>query len=580
MTAPDVERAGPGQQIGGPAAASDAHPVERGPADRRLILSVALAVPVLVLSTVPAWQFRHWQWIALALAAPVAVWGAWPLHRGAARLLRRGEAGPDTLGSLGTLAALGWSLCALLLGAAGEPGTTQPFDLTVGAADAPHLEVAAGAPVLILLGRLLDARYRRHVGAVGAVDADAAGPFVPIMITLAVATLGFWLGAGAAPGFAAAAAVAVLLVACPRALGLAAPTALLAGTARGARFGILIAGRHALASAHAVDTVLLDRTGMVTTGEMAVHGVHPAAGVDAALVLRLAGSVEQASAHPVGRAIAAAAQAGADGELPDVAEFDSSPGLGVRGVVAEVADGAVLAHAVLVGRPELLAEHDIELPAELVAARAAATAAGHTAVVVAWDGIPRAVIAVRDTVRPGSAQAVRGLRALGLRPMLLTGDDGAAARVLAERIGIDADAVLPEVRPECRLELIRRLQGEGRTVALIGDGPDDATLLAAADLGLAADARTDGVDLGLARHDPLAVLDAIRLARHTLAVGRTGLLLAIGYHLLALPLAGLGLLDPLIAAAAMVCGPVLVVTNSLRLHRFYPGAPDASPGAP
>jgi Cu+-exporting ATPase len=329
-----------------------------------------------------------------------------------------------------------------------------------------------------------------------------------------------------------------------------------------------------------VDTVLLDRTGMLTTGKMAVHGVHPAAGVDAALVLRLAGSVEQASAHPVGRAIAAAAQAAADGELPGVAEFDSSPGLGVRGVVAEVADGAVLAHAVLVGRPELLAEHDIELPGELVAARAAATAAGHTAVAVAWDGIPRAVIAVRDTVRPGSAQAVRGLRALGLRPMLLTGDDGAAARVLAERIGIDADAVLADVRADGRLELLRRLQGEGRTVALIGDGPDDAALLAAADLGLAADARTDGVDLVVARHDPLAVLDAIRLARHTLAVGRTGLLLAIGYHLLALPLASLGLLDPLIAAAAMVCGPVLVVTNSLRLRRFHPGAPDASPDAP
>ena len=581
----------------------------------RLLVSTLLALPVVTLSVLPEWQFRHWQWIALTLTAPVVVWGGWPFHRAALRYGRRGRATTDTLVSLGTLAAFGWSVYALLAGTAGETGLLRPFRVILiggAGADATLLEVAAGVTVLALAGRYLEAACRHRAGAAlrGPVLPDGAlvelvtrpgetiadhgadlgrggdlspdpdpgtTAFAPLVIGLAVTTLGYWLGAGAGPAHAVIATVAVLLVAGPCAVGLATPTALLAGIGRGTQLGILINGPEVLGSSRAVDTVVLGRTGTLTTGVITVHAVHPAEGVDADQALRLAGAVEQACEHPVARAITAAAvaAAGAD-ELPGVAEFDSTPGVGVRGVIAELEGDTVIAHAVLVGRPALLAELDIELPADLVDARATTEAAGHSAVTVAWDGVARAVIAVGDEVRPDSAAAVGGLRALGLTPILLTGDDGAAARVLAGQVGIDPEAVLAEVGPDDTVGVVRRLQGEGRVVAVIGDREADAAALAAADLGLALGpgAAAAGDHRTPLRGGLPAALDAIRLARRTLRVIRSNRWFAVAYHTAALPLAASGLLNPLLAGAAMASSSVFVLANSLRLRRFCAGRPD------
>jgi Cu+-exporting ATPase len=663
----------------------------------RLVISTVLAVPVIALSMVPVLQFTYWQWISLALAAPVVVWGALPFHRAAWTNLRHGAATMDTLVSLGTLAALGWSLYALLLGTAGTPGMTHPFTLTVApaeGADAVYLEVAAGVTVFILAGRYVEARSKRRAGAAlralldlgakdvsvfregsevrvpidllavgerfvvrpgetiatdgdvedgsSAIDASmvtgesvpaevrpgdavvggcvnaggrlvvratrvgsdtqlarmarlvedaqsgkaavqrladrVSGVFVPVVIAVAVATLGFWLGGGGGTAAAFTAAVAVLIIACPCALGLATPTALLVGTGRGAQLGILIKGPEVLESTRRVDTVVLDKTGTVTTGTMEVRAVHTVDGVEGNTALRLAGSVEQASEHPIGRAIAAAAET-ATGKLPGVAEFDSHPGRGVRGVVAEVVPVSdtteeVVAHAVVVGRPALLAEHDIALPAGLAAAQATAEAGGNTAVAVAWDGVARAVVVVGDAVKPTSAEAVRRLRRLGLTPMLLTGDNAPTAQAVAAEVGIDADAVIAEVAPEDKVAAVRRLQGEGKVVAMVGDGVNDAAALAAADLGLAMGTGTDvaieASDLTLVRADLLAAVDAIRLSRHTLAVIKGNLFWAFAYNVAALPLAAAGLLNPMIAGAAMAFSSVFVLTNSLRLRRFRP----------
>jgi Cu+-exporting ATPase len=350
------------------------------------------------------------------------------------------------------------------------------------------------------------------------------------------------------------------------------------GTGRGAQLGILIKGPEVLESTRRVDTVVLDKTGTVTTGTMEVRAVHTVDGVEGNTALRLAGSVEQASEHPIGRAIAAAAET-ATGKLPGVAEFDSHPGRGVRGVVAEVVPASdateeVVAHAVLVGRPALLAEHDIALPADLAAAQATAEADGSTAVAVAWDGVARAVVVVGDAVKPTSAEAVRRLRRLGLTPMLLTGDNAPTAQAVAAEVGIDADAVIAEVAPEDKVAAVRRLQGEGKVVAMVGDGVNDAAALAAADLGLAMGTGTDvaieASDLTLVRADLLAAVDAIRLSRHTLAVIKGNLFWAFAYNVAALPLAAAGLLNPMIAGAAMAFSSVFVLTNSLRLRRFRP----------
>ncbi|MFF0226802.1 heavy metal translocating P-type ATPase [Streptomyces sp. NPDC004629] len=390
-----------------------------------------------------------------------------------------------------------------------------------------------------------------------------SGVFVPVVIALAVATLGFWLGNGAGLTAAFTAAVAVLIIACPCALGLATPTALLVGTGRGAQLGILIKGPEVLESTRRADTVVLDKTGTVTTGNMTLLAVHPAEDTDEQDVLRLAGALEHASEHPVARAVASAA-ADRVGPLPAPEDFANVPGRGVQGVV----DG----HAVLAGREQLLADWAMSLPEKLRRVKAVAEAAGRTAVVVAWDGRARAVLEVADAVKDTSAEAIRRLRDLGLTPVLLTGDNRAVAEAVAAEVGIAPEHVIAEVLPQDKVDVVRRLQGEGRSVAMVGDGVNDAAALAQADLGLAMGTGTDAAieagDLTLVRGDLRVAADAIRLARSTLGTIRSNLFWAFAYNVAALPLAAAGLLNPMIAGAAMAFSSVFVVGNSLRLRRF------------
>jgi len=672
-----VEQAGYGATL--PRAAEDdgVAPVAEDPVDalrRRVVVSLVLSVPVVVLAMVSAWQFDHWQWLSLVLAAPVVVWGAWPFHRAAWANLRHGTSTMDTLVSVGTLAALGWSLYALFLGTAGEPGMTHPFELTVERTDGAgniYLEAAAGVTTFILAGRWFEARSKRRAGAalrallelgardvavlrdgreervavdqlvvgdrfvvrpgekvatdgeveqgssavdrsmltgesvpeeVGPGDAvvgatvnaggrlvvratrvgsdtqlaqmarlveDAqngkaevqrladrvSGVFVPVVIGLAVATLGFWLGAGVGASAAFTAAVAVLIIACPCALGLATPTALMVGTGRGAQMGILIKGPEVLESTRRVDTVVLDKTGTVTTGRMTLVDVVAARGEDADEVLRLAGALEDASEHPIARAVAAGA-AERLGELPVVEDFRAEAGHGVRGRVG--------GREVTVGRPT--GEID--------------RADGHTVVEVAWDDRARGWLAVADAVKPTSAEAVARLRELGLRPVLLTGDHEAVARSVAAEVGIAPDQVVAGVLPADKVDVVKRLQAEGRVVAMVGDGVNDAAALAQADLGLAMGTGTDVAieagDLTLVRGDLRVAADAIRLSRRTLATIKGNLFWAFAYNVAALPLAAAGLLNPMIAGAAMALSSVFVVSNSLRLRRFRPLVHDGS----
>ncbi|GAB3686275.1 heavy metal translocating P-type ATPase [Actinocorallia lasiicapitis] len=390
-----------------------------------------------------------------------------------------------------------------------------------------------------------------------------SGIFVPVVIVLAVATLGFWLGDGAPAATAFTAAVAVLIIACPCALGLATPTALLVGTGRGAQLGILIKGPEVLESTKAVDTIVLDKTGTVTEGRMSLIRVVTAEGQDEEEVLRLAGALEHASEHPIARAIARAAEK-RTGPLAVPDDFQNLAGLGVQGVV----DG----HGVLVGREQLLGEWALRLPAELALAKQAAESAGQTAVAVAWDGEARAVLVVADTIKETSAEAVRRFRELGLTPILLTGDNEAAARAVAAEVGITE--VVAEVQPADKVDVVKRLQAEGRTVAMVGDGVNDAAALAQADLGLAMGTGTDvaieAADLTLVRGDLRAAADALRLSRRTLATIKGNLFWAFAYNVAALPLAAAGLLNPMLAGAAMAFSSVFVVSNSLRLRRFRP----------
>ncbi|MFE5505603.1 heavy metal translocating P-type ATPase [Amycolatopsis japonica] len=646
----------------------------------RLVVSAVLAVPVIVLAMVPAWQFPYWQWVSLALAAPVVTWGAWPFHRPAWTNLRHGAATMDTLISLGVVAATLWSLYALLFGTAGTPGMRHGFELTMerghGAGNV-YLEVAAGVTTFLLAGRYFEARSKRRSGAalralleLGAKDVallkdgiesrvpigelktgdefvvrpgekiatdgvvteggsavdlsmltgeavpvevvagdsvvggtvNASGRlvvratrigadtrlaqmarlvedaqngkarvqrladrvsavFVPVVIALAVGTLGFWLGAGSGADAAFTAAVAVLIIACPCALGLATPTALLVGTGRGAQLGILIKGPEVLESTRAVDTVVLDKTGTVTAGKMSLTDLF---GDDETEVLRLAAAVEHGSEHPIARAIVAAAEERV-GELPPVGGFRNVEGLGV---VGEVEGKTVLA-----GRPALLDRHGIAVGDEFTQAKKVAEERGATAVVVAWDGEARGVVVVADTVKPTSAEAVAGLKALGLRPVLLTGDNAGSAEAVAAEVGIDE--VVAEVLPAGKVDVVKRLQARGNVVAMVGDGVNDAAALAQADLGLSMGTGTDAAieagDLTLVRGDLRATVDAIRLARRTLGTIKGNLFWAFAYNVAALPLAALGLLNPMIAGAAMAFSSIFVVTNSLRLRRFRTG---------
>ncbi|MFI9234198.1 heavy metal translocating P-type ATPase [Streptomyces rimosus] len=665
---------------------TDAHDRELAGLRQRLTVSVVLAVPVVLLSMVPSFQFDNWQWLCLTLAAPVVVWGAFPFHRAAWTNLRHGAATMDTLVSLGTLAAFGWSLWALFFGDAGVPGMRHGFDLTVARTEgssAIYLEAAAGVTAFLLLGRYLEARSKRKAGAAlrallelgakdvavlrdgrevrvpveqlavgdrfvvrpgekiatdgtvvegrAAVDAsmltgesvpidvapgdDVTGAtvntsgrlvieasrvggdtqlarmaalveaaqsgkanvqrladrvsavFVPVVLVIAVGTLAGWLLATGDATASFTAAVAVLIIACPCALGLATPTALLVGTGRGAQLGILIRGPEVLESTRRIDTVVLDKTGTVTTGRMSLYEAVPAPGVAEEELLRLAGALEHSSEHPIARAIAEGARERL-GELPEPEDFENVAGLGVRGVV----DG----HSILVGRERLLRQEAEKastagaLPEALAAARDAAEAAGRTAVLVAWDGRPRGLLSVADTVKEGSAEAVRRLRTLGLSPVLLTGDNKAVADAVAAEVGIDE--VIAEVLPEDKVAVVERLRGEGRSVAMVGDGVNDAAALAAADLGLAMGTGTDAAmeagDLTLVRGDLRVAADAIRLARRTLATIKGNLFWAFGYNVAAVPLAAAGLLNPMIAGAAMAFSSVFVVSNSLRLRRF------------
>ena len=646
----------------------------------RLIGSIVLSVPVILMAMIPALQFPYWQWMSLVLAAPVVIWGAWPFHRAAWVNLRHGAATMDTLISVGTSAALAWSVYALFFGTAGAVGMTHPFTLAIAPSDGAgniYLEVAAGVTMFVLAGRYFEKRAKKQAGAAlrallelgakevavlrdgtetripvadqrvgdefvvrpgekiatdgvivsgsSAVDqsmltgeavpvevgqgdtvtgatvnaggrlvvratrvgsdtqlaqmaqlvedaqsgkaevqrlADRiSGVFVPIVIVIAVATLGAWIGAGFPLSAAFTAAVAVLIIACPCALGLATPTALLVGTGRGAQLGILIKGPEILESTRRVDTIVLDKTGTVTTGRMTLLDVIPATGEDRDEVLRLAGAVEDASEHPIAQAIAKAATQ-QTGALTQVESFQNVEGRGVSGV----AEG----HAVLVGRVSLLAEWAIHPADDLIAAKEAAEAKGQTAVMVAWDGQARGVLIVADQVKPTSAEAITQFRQLGLTPILLTGDNATAAAHIAAQVGIDD--VISEVLPADKVAVITRLQGEGKVVAMVGDGVNDAAALAQADLGMAMGTGTDvaieASDITLVRGDLRAAADAIRLSRRTLTTIKGNLFWAFAYNTAAIPLAAFGLLNPMLAGAAMAFSSVFVVGNSLRLRRF------------
>ena len=658
---------------------------------RRLIICAMLGLPVIVISMVPAWQFPWWQWVSFALACVVVIWGAWPFHRATLLNLQHGNATMDTLISIGTLAAFGWSAYALLFGAAGEIGFTHPFEFRL-IRHAPtanlYLEAAVGITTFILLGRYLEARAKRRSGAAvralldlapsevtqltpngetvidisqlhvgdrfvvrpgervatdgvivsghSALDASTVtgewvpvevGPgdavvgatvnthgrlvveatrvgadtqlaqvvrmveaaqsgkaavqrladrvsavFVPIVIALAVATFGFWLGQGSGMSFAFTSAVAVLIIACPCALGLATPTALLVGTGRGAQLGILIRGPEVLESARHIDTIVLDKTGTITEGRMAVVSVIAGAGVTTAEVIKAAGSAESGSEHPIAKAIADYART--HGSLDTVSKLHNRPGLGVLADLSE--SSSPLAQldsdkSVVVGRVELMEEEGLHVAGELKEAYASEQDQGRTTVLVGWGGEARGLIAVADVVKPTSAEAVRDLRWLDLRPVLLTGDHEATARTVAAEV--DIDDVIAGVLPQQKVAEVARLQEEGHRVAMVGDGVNDAAALAQSDLGIALGTGTDAAihasDLTLISGDLRVAADAVRLSRATLRTIHGNLWWAFGYNVVALPLAAAGFLNPMIAAAAMALSSVFVVTNSMRLLRFH-----------
>ena len=647
---------------------------------QRLIGSIVLSVPVILMAMIPLLHFTYWQWASLALAAPVIVWGAWPFHKAAWINLKHGAATMDTLISMGTSAALLWSVYALFFGTAGMPGMTHHFEFAIAPSDGAaniYLEVGAGVTMFILAGRYFEKRSKRQAGAAlrallelgakevsvlrggaevkiaiedlavgdefivrpgekiatdgvivsgaSAIDAsmltgesvplevaegDAvagatvnaggrlvvratrvgsdtqlaqmaklveqaqtgkaevqrladkiSGVFVPIVLVIAVVTLAAWLILGFSAATAFTAAVAVLVIACPCALGLATPTALLVGTGRGAQMGILIKGPEVLESTRRVGTVVLDKTGTVTSGKMMLVDVVTETGVDRAELLRYAGAIEDASEHPIAQAIAKAATQEV-GTLPTVESFENIEGKGVQGIV----DGV----AVVVGRESLLGDWAQHLSPEVAAAKAHAEGQGKTVVAIGWNGEARGVLVVADTVKPTSAEAISQLKALGLTPILLTGDNESVARQIAAEVGIDT--VYAEVLPRDKVDVVVRLQKEGKVVAMVGDGVNDAPALAQADLGLAMGTGTDvaieASDITLVRGDLRSAVDAIRLSRKTLGTIKTNLFWAFAYNVAAIPIAALGMLNPMLAGAAMALSSVFVVGNSLRLRAF------------
>jgi P-type Cu+ transporter len=649
---------------------------------RRLILALVFFIPLtdlsIVLSLFPWSRFPGWQWFLVALAAPVAIWAAWPFHQAALKNARHFSSSMDTLVSLGIIAACGWSIYAMFVLDRSRTGLAGLQSLIHASGGGIYLEVAASVTTFLLAGRLYEARARRSAGQAmrdlaaasakdvclllddgteqpipagrlragqmfvvrpgeriaadgevtsgqSAIDrsmmtgesvpvdaaegdtvtggtialtgrlvvravkvgqdtqlahliamveqaqADKAGiqrladricaVFVPCVLACAALTLAGWLLAGSTAEHAFSAALAVLIIACPCALGLATPAALVVASGRGAQLGIFIKGYQALESSRTIDTVVLDKTGTVTTGRMTVTGVRVVPETSKTSLLRYAGSVEQASEHAVAAAVAQAARA-ERAPLTPPGDFAALPGLGARGTVA--------GHEVVLGREQLFADRAIAIPADLAAWCRSREQAGCTTVLVSWDGVTRGALAVTDTVKPSAAPAVVGLRRLGLRPVLLTGDNAATAEAVAA--AADIDEVISGALPAAKSQVITDLQAAGRSVAMVGDGVNDAPALAAARLGLALGSGTDvaigAADMILLRDDLEAVPDAIRLARATFRTIRRNLAWAFCYNLLALPLAALGFLNPLVAAATMTLSSVFVVWNSLRLRRF------------
>ena len=649
---------------------------------RRLIVALVLFIPLSDLSVLwslfPWSRFPGWQWVLIAVAAPVVGWCAWPFHQAALRNARHLSVSMDTLVSLGITASCGWSLYAMFVLDRGQVGLSAGYLLLHASGGGIYLEVAASVTTFLLAGRVYEAKARRDAGdamrelaAAGAqeacvlepdgterqvpaaelrvgqrfvvrpgeriaadgevefgqsavdrsmmtgesVPADAAegdmvaagtvvvsgrlvvravkvgrdtqlahlvalveqaqsqkaaiqrladricGVFVPAVLVASGLTLAGWLLAGSPVERAFSAALAVLIIACPCALGLATPAALMVACGRGAQLGIFIKRYEALEASRAVDTVLLDKTGTVTTGGMAVTSVLTADGVGREVLLRLAGAVEQASEHPVAVAISAAARPEL-GALPQADRFLALPGLGARGSV----DG----HDVIIGREHLFAGLGLAIPADVASECRRWEQAGRTVVLAGWGGEVRGAVAVADTIKPSAAAAVAQLRGLGLRTVLLTGDSLATAQAVAAQAG--TDEVIAGALPDHKVTVIRDLQAQGHRVAMVGDGVNDGPALAAADLGIALGTGTDvaisAADLIVLRDDLGAVPDAISLARATLAVIRGNLTWAFGYNIAAIPLAAAGFLNPLIAGAAMALSSAFVVANSVRLRHF------------